>query len=337
METLKTEFQQAATYAKKSIDLLSNKTLFISGATGFFGKWLLGTIVWANKNFNSNIKLIALSRNPKKFKDQFPELSENIVFIEGNIKSFTFPEEKLDYIIHAATEASAKLNNERPEVMYEDIVSGMETILKLANKNKVEGILHTSSGAIYGKQPPDLSNIPESYQDYVDPSYNAYAEGKRAAERLANTVASKNNLRVVHARCFAFGGAFLPLDTHFAIGNFIQNCLKGENIKILGDGSPFRSYMYSADLIVWLLKLLVHGRSGESYNVGSPEAISIKELAEEVVSFFPELEVEIAKERDPSIKPSRYVPCVKKAQNEFELKLHYKVNQIVEKMIKFNS
>ena len=116
------------------------------------------------------------------------------------------------------------------------------------------------------------------------------------------------------ARCFAFSGKYLPLDKHFAAGNFVNDVLHGRDIMIRGVGSAVRSYLDADDLSEWLLQLLVRGEHGERYNVGSGDPVTISELAERVLRISGR-RLNIRVEGTPGASPpQRYVPDVTKAK-----------------------
>jgi nucleoside-diphosphate-sugar epimerase len=259
---------------------MAGTRVFITGGTGFFGKWLLECMADANDRISCNIRATILSRNPQRFKDEMPHLAERAEFdwLIGDVTNFAFPEGHYDYIFHMATSASAQLNDSRPLEMLDTIVNGTRRTLEFARHCNARRLLLTSSGAVYGPQPSDMSHIPEDYLGGPDPlsSNSAYAEGKRMAELLCTLTPE---VECVTARCFAFIGPHLPLDAHFAAGNFLRDALEGGPIRVQGDGRTVRSYLYAADLMIWLLTLLLHGQSGRAYNVGSDEAISTGELA----------------------------------------------------------
>ncbi len=122
------------------------------------------------------------------------------------------------------------------------------------------------------------------------------------------------------ARCFAFVGADLPLNVHFAIGNFIRDALTADAITVSGDGTPLRTYLDQSDLAHWLFTLLEHGRRGQAYNVGSNELISIADLAHLVRNILaPNKPVHILGKPDAGAARNRYVPDISKAQKELGL------------------
>lgn len=269
-------------------DSFRGKSIFVTGGTGFFGKWLLESFIYVNEKLALNATITALSRNPEAFFTEYPfykEHTKSVKFVKGDILNYDFNlDEKFQFIIHAATAASESLNKSNPLLMMDTITFGTRKVLDFAITQPLEGFLFVSSGAIYGKQPWNQLHLNESdsFKININNSNAAYAEGKRIAELYCSTYYEKDKLPVKIARCFAFVGPYLPLDTHFAIGNFIKNVINNEDIIIKGDGSTIRSYMYASDLMIWLWKILLNGEINQPYNVGSDESISISELAEKI-------------------------------------------------------
>jgi dTDP-glucose 4,6-dehydratase len=196
-------------------------------------------------------------------------------------------------------------------------------VLDFAVSCKASNMLYLSSGAVYGKQPYNLSHISEDYMGAPDlTSLNSvYAEGKRTAEMLCTLYLNKYNLSIKIARCFAFVGPYLPLDKHFAIGNFIGDLIENKPIIIKGDGTSVRSYLYVSDLIIWLFTILVKGKNCYPYNVGSEEEVSIEKLAKIIAKFAKiPLEIEIQTKKSKHNIIDRYVPSTKRAHDELKLK-----------------
>jgi nucleoside-diphosphate-sugar epimerase len=298
---------------------LKDKSVFISGGTGFIGKWFIESIIYANKEFSLNIKLTVLSRNPELFKRECPHLSQNINFLKGDIRNFDYPDTDYDYIIHAATDASAQLNFMQPIEIIDIIYAGTKRILDFAKGRNVKNTLFISSGAIYGAQPDELPGFPETYTggpELLQPG-SSYGEAKRLAEQMCFSYFRLYEMNISVARCFAFVGPYLKLDSHYAIGNFIGNGLKNESISIIGDGKALRSYMYAAELSIWLWTILINGKGCNVYNVGSENAISIKDLAILVSSFFPGTKIEILNQKRDTDRNQNYIPDLTKAKKEF--------------------
>jgi nucleoside-diphosphate-sugar epimerase len=303
---------------------LRNQSLFITGGTGFFGHWLLESLLWANDHLNLDVKAVLLSRNPVAFANKFPELAHHpaVSWIQGDVKTFEFPSGDFPYLIHAASEGDFTLPKENPLLVFDTIVSGTRHILEFARTHNTEKLLFTSSGAVYGRQPAEITHIPEDYvgaPDVMNP-LSAYGEGKRAAEMLCNIYSHQFGFETKIARCFAFVGPYLPLNANYAIGNFIRDALNGGPIVIKGDGTPYRSYLYAADLAIWLWTIFLVGQGCHPYNVGSRIALTIKELADSVIQLSKRrLDVQISMEHTPGTLPDRYVPDIRRAQVELGL------------------
>lgn len=320
---------------------LRGKRLFITGGTGFFGCWLLESLCWANEKLGVDVKATVLSRSPQKFALKAAHLANHpsITWVTGDVRDFDFPPGTFDYVIHAASESDLAAIQQDATLQFDTILEGTRRVLQFAATHGTKKLLFTSSGAVYGKQPPELSHIPEDYLGAPDPCLpgSAYGEAKRAAENLCVLYAQKFGFEVKIARCFAFVGPYLPLDANFAVGNFIRDALKGGPIVIQGDGTPLRSYLYAADLAVWLWTILVKGQNCRPYNVGSDEAISIRELAERVrVMFAQNLQICKMQDIDSSKPVQRYVPSNVFALKSLRLGQSYSLNVSLVKSLEWN-
>lgn len=304
------------------------------------GTWLLESFAYANKQLKLNSQMVVLSRNPDAFNNKCPHLADiqAIQFQQGDIRNFDFPDGVFDFIIHAATDASVQLNEQNPLLMIDTIVEGTRRTLDFAHYCKAKRFLFTSSGAIYGKQPFNLSHIPEEYTgapDLTEPT-SAYGEGKRIAEMLCTIYQKQFGLETIIARCFSFVGPYLNLDIHYAAGNFIRDGVEDKTIRVLGDGTPYRSYLYAADLTIWLWTILFQGHPGRAYNVGSDQEISILNLAKLVSSCFPHRpEIKVARTPALGQHPARYVPCTNRAKKELGLQIWIDIEGALKRTIQF--
>ena len=312
---------------------LRGQRILITGATGFFGCWLLESFAWANQRLNLNASAVGLSRHPALLGEKAPHLSQDaaITLHAADVRHGDFPHGTFSHVVHAATEASAKLNNETPMVMFDTIVEGTRRALQFSIGSSVTRFLLVSSGAVYGNQPPQLTHVSEAFEGGPDPlnPAAAYAEGKRSAEMLCALAATPRFATTV-ARCFAFVGPYMKLDAHFAIGNFIGDRLHDRPIHVSGDGSAVRSYMYASDLMVWLWTILFKGQPRRAYNVGSEEDVHIAALAREVAAALPpEAEVSVASTPKPGAAVHRYVPSTARAQHELGLRAEVPLREAI--------
>jgi nucleoside-diphosphate-sugar epimerase len=318
------------------------KSFFITGGTGFFGMWLLESFAHINDALGLGMSAVVLTRDPAAFALKAPHLESraDLNLIAGDVRTFTFPAGRFDYVIHAATEASAKLNDEAPHEMLDAILGGTRRVLDFAAQCGVKKLLLTSSGAVYGKQPSVITHVSEDYLGAPDPLLpgSAYGEGKRVSEHMCAVHARQHGYEAKIARCFAFVGPHLPLDTHFAIGNFIRDAMRGDPIKIGGDGTPMRSYLYASDLAIWLWTLLFKAPAGLAFNVGSAEDLSIRQLAETVALATGSSSAVHVNHRPDAARPvSRYAPAVSLARSLLDLDTFIPLQAAIVKTIRWHT
>ncbi len=299
---------------------MRGQRIFITGGTGFFGCWLLETFCHINRLLGLNARATVLTRSPEAFQAKAPHITSDpsVTLHHGDVRDFSFPDGDFRFLIHAATEASARQAAEAPMEMLSTILAGTQRTLEFAAGHGCRRLLLTSSGAVYGRQPPSVTHLPESYTgapDPLDPA-SVYSEGKRASELMCALFHKTTGIECAIARCWAFCGPHLPLDTHFAIGNFIGDVLAGRPIRIGGDGTPRRSYLYGSDLAIWLWTMLFRAPSLVPINVGSASDVSILELAQAVAAALdPATAIHVAGTPVAGAPPARYVPSVDRANS----------------------
>ena len=314
---------------------LRGTRIFLTGGTGFFGTALLESMA------ELDASVVVLSRDPESFRARHPQLAAHpaIRFHTGDVKTFDFPPGAFDYVIHAAA-TSARETFENADILskFDTVSGGTRRVLELAAACGARKFLYTSSGVVYGRQPAEMTHIPEEYGGAPattdTATLPAWGTSKRAAEFLCACYARKYGFEVKIARCFSFAGPGLPLDIHYAIGNFIRDGMRGGPIQILGDGTARRSYLYITDLVDWLWTILVKGVSLRPYNVGSEDDVSIAEAARLVAeSLAPPVEVRIARSPVPGAAPDRYVPGTARARTELGLRETVPLPETIRRMI----
>lgn len=328
-------------HAGRSLDALRGQNIFITGGTGFVGTWLVESFVWANERLNLNARAVLLTRNPDAFRAKAPDAANHrsIQFLRGEADSFEYPEGEFPFVIHASTETYFEATREQPASIFDRELNGTRHVLEFARTHGTRRFLFTSSGSIYGKQPAELTHIPEDYPGApltTDPS-SAYGHAKRVCEWLCMMYGRQYGFAALLARLFAFVGPHLALGANFAVGNFIRDILDGGPLRIMGDGTPYRSYLYAADLAIWLWTILLEGAAARPYNVGSGDAVTIAELANIVIAnTVPGMPTEIVRKAVPGVSAARYVPCVERAHTELGLSPIVPLDEAIRRMYRWN-
>ncbi len=319
---------------------LRNQRIFLTGGTGFFGSWLLESLLAANSANALGVQITVLTRNPEAFRRLQPHsaLHPAVTLWSGDVRDFAFPLGEFRHVIHAATETWARPGSGSAVDLLDTILGGTERVLRFAATHGTEKLLYASSGAVYGPQPQDIPQISEQHPGAPDPLAldSAYGEGKRAGEALCASYVRQFGLACKIARCFAFAGPLLPLDQHFAFGNFIRDALRNEPIHIRGDGTARRSYMYAADLARWLWTMLLRAPAAEAFNVGSPQSVSIKELAVTVQNALGSTSgIKIDGQAMLGAPVQQYVPCVQKAEAYLGLHCEVSLEEAIRKTARY--
>lgn len=311
------------------------KSLMVIGGTGFFGKSILdfyqrgGLRPW---NITS-VKIIA--RSTLSLRQNFPNLIDKTIELYDADITCISELPFADYVIHAAASTDAKNYLLQPDFEKKNIHAAIENYSKLAvNFHRNSKVVFCSSGAVYGKQCNDLEFLSEDGPlfpiENLGVGKRDYAAAKRDAELIVRDMGSLG-LSVSIARCFAFIGPYLPRKQHFAIGNFIEDGLNGRPINVNASLTVFRSYMYSDDLVRWLMVIASNGSTScPIYNVGSDEEILITEAARQVGEYFsvPVLVKNIIKN-----DVDRYVPSIHKARQELGLSLEMNLAESIHETV----
>ena len=299
--------------------------IFVTGGTGFFGAWLLYTLLEAQRQVDLEIEAVLLTRNPSLFSQKHPLIARAsmVRLYQGDIANFTYPAGKFTHMIHAASE----LSHFEPSTPSETVSHTERSCLRMmdfAKKSGVTSVLYISSGAVYGPMQPgrrflseDQSTLPMPHQPE-----NWYAKAKRAGEKIMLEQGNTKNISVKIARGFAFHGPMLPLDSPFAVAAFLGRALSNEKIVIRNHGLTVRSYLYGADLAQWLWTILIRGAHGRAYNTGSDIPVTILHLAEAIQKACQtKAGLQVLGTLPPGQEPEFYVPKIQRAKTELSLEV----------------
>jgi dTDP-glucose 4,6-dehydratase len=262
-----------------SLDSIRDSRVLITGATGFVGTWLLALVAYLNDRHGFGIQVTALSRRPSRLKEQAPFLSGrgDIKPLMADVRQFIELPPGINWIVHAAAVPDSRHHATSPIETASVIAEGTARVLGMAeHANELRRLLHFSSGLVHSRQ----AHEPEGRVGAL----SVYTEAKSYSEALCAAYRSQARLPIVITRPYTFLGPFQALDAPWAANNFLHAAIHGQPLKLLGSGETSRSYLYGSDMAVLALHQLVEGKSGETYDLGGTEAISLIQLAQTVVA-----------------------------------------------------
>jgi dTDP-glucose 4,6-dehydratase len=318
---------------------LRGSQIFLTGGTGFVGRWLVETFLHANRELGLGACCSVLTRRPQVFRDNFFGLSPGnaLRLVEGDVREFPFPDGAFDCVIHAAAEVGPSQVDPIGCVLTS--IEGTRRTLEFARTRGVRRFLLISSGAVFGSQPDELAQLDPDYlgaPSTMDAN-TGYGQGKRLAEWLCALYSAEKGLACSVARCFAFAGPYLPENGQYAFSSFLRKAVDGLPIQLTGDGTPVRSYLYAADLAIWLWTILLRGAPGRAYNVGSEVPVTIATLAGEVSArLTPGLPVTKGSAGITGKGSSRYVPSTRITREELHLKEHFDWKEAIDRTARWH-
>jgi len=274
--------------SQKNIIKFKNKKILISGATGFIGKWLVGSLLNIDNIYKLNLKINIISRKTKKVNiDNFKDFKDlRIYFIKTDIEKINkINLGKQDIFINLATDTSKTKVND-VNYVFNTVIKGTKNIVEALKKNHIPKIIHASSGAAYG----DYKIPKDGYKETVNQNRNFfndnnfYGLAKKKSEDILLNYSNSSKTNIIILRIFSLIGSHFPLNSHYAISNFTKNALSNKNIKILGNGKDIRTYMDICDLIIWIIKIMIKNKNkSKIINAGSNEKINILSLAKKII------------------------------------------------------
>ncbi len=269
------------------------KTVLISGANGFLPAYMVETLLYLNDiRNNDKITVIGIIRNKNKALARFSDYNKRSDFklIVQDICQPISINNKVDYIIHAASQASPKYYGLDPVGTLSANVLGTYNLLELAREKKVKSFLFFSSGEVYGEV--DETQVPTKEDAYgiLDPmnARSCYAESKRMGENMCVSWFRQYNVPAKVVRPFHTYGPGMSLDDGRVYADFVSDIVRGIYIVMKSDGSATRTFCYLADATAGFFTVLLKGQDGEAYNIGNDNEMSILELANTLVKVFPE-------------------------------------------------
>lgn len=320
---------------------MKNKSIFITGASGFVGKWVVELLNHLNSNYQFNVQIFAYSRTIKEQSKAYPEIfnKKNIQLIQGDIKNLTEIDSSVSYVLHLAGSPDSRDHASDPVKVMNDIYIGTNKVLDASIRlDKLSNFTLFSSGLVYGTQPfsaPDITE--ESFYGLNCSSLNsAYSESKRAAESMAQSYRSLYKIPLTVMRPFASIGPYQSIDRPWAINNFIRDCLFSQPIRILGDEETIRSYMYPSEMAYWTLLALLNPVSGSSFNLGSSDGKTLRTIAQIVEHSFDKRNGIISTVPVHSGLLTKFVPSISRFESSFNVKMKINTQTAIEKTIRWH-
>jgi len=324
-----------------ALNNFKNKTIFISGASGFVGKWIIETLNYLNRNHEFNTKIYAYASSMTEAAEEYPSIYNNelISLIDGDIKNLTEINSSVSYVLHLAATPDNRVYSSNPIKAMDDIINGTSKILAASSRlESLHNFTILSSGAVNGPMPFKENLTSENcFYGFDSSSLSSfYAEPKRMSESLVQAYRSQFKMPVTIFRPFSFIGPYQFIDRPWAINNFIRDGLRGEAIRIIGDENTIRSYMYPSEMSLWILIGMSTDSRSNIFNIGSSDGKSLRHIAEVVEKCFGGNLGVSMNVLSNNYSKSKFVPSIELIEQSLKLKLKVSTDDAIQKTIEWH-
>ncbi|MBN2507461.1 MAG: NAD(P)-dependent oxidoreductase [Verrucomicrobia bacterium] len=313
---------------------LRGETVLLTGGTGTIGRWLLESFAHINRSLDLQARVLVLTRSPEHFAAHVPHLASDpcVRFVRGDVRALDpadvsdaqadCPAGRVAFVVHAASDTSPSHVGGAAFRTLDTLYSGTRRVLEWAVTQPAARVLLLSSSAVYLPGPALAQPVSEEHPEASScaSAANAAGEGHRVMELLGAIFREEHGLDCKTARCFGWMGPGMGLKSRDGVCSFIQDVLGGGPVLLPEDGASLGSYLYLADLAVWLWTMLLRDSVSSVFNVGSDEALPLGEIAERIAALSPE-RPPVIRTGAPGLRPtaSSAIPDVSRARRELGL------------------
>lgn len=321
---------------------LAQQRIAIVGGTGFVGTWIAEMVAALNDEMGSKVCLDVLGRSVNEWTTAYPHLaSRNDIHLKVvDVRSaFELPRDAT-LVLYAAGIADPRAHASEPFSVHETALQGISHALAATSRlDLLHRFVNISSGLVAGGA-AQRQALKESDIGLIDFTrvHNVYAESRRSAESLVSAYASQFRIPVSTARAFTFVGPFQALDAPWALNNFMRDALSGQDIRLHGDGTTRRSYLYGSDAAAWLLRMLVDGADSAIYNLGGGTPVSHAELAELVAQrTIPTPKIFLKSQYSDIVRGYDYFPDLQAVQSNLGLRQAFDTTHCIDRSLQWHA
>jgi UDP-glucose 4-epimerase len=296
--------------------------ILVTGGAGFIGKYIVKSLLEKDNSVTIFDNFSNSTKNSINFL-----VNTGAKVIEGDVRKLDEIVNAIkdhEVVIHLAAKISVSESISNPSDTFQVNVEGTNNVLTACKKNNVKKLIAASSAAVYGEGTRNVKLIEESELNPISP----YGQSKVKMELVIKEFESKHNINCIILRFFNIFGIGQSPEYAGVISKFIEKITQDESLEIFGDGMQTRDFVAIEDVIQSIDNAILYGKSG-TYNIGSGEITSIKEIAELMISMNEiKLDIKYTNELKGDIRNSH--ADISRAKKEIKYFPKFKIDRIKE-------